>query len=166
MALSLPSAVFCCRGKCYGIAGTGSECIAALASCNAVAYDFNISHRRIADLNVALRVCRSLGRENPFAIGKILVIAELVSIFRIAVKEAADIAAAGLVDYTDVCTSGAHQYNFAGLAAQIADGAVVDNGDNAVFRVFNPDVGSRYARLDFYCAGMIERDGIRIIRID
>ena len=59
---------FCCRGKCYGIAGIGSECIAALASCNAVACDFNISHRRIADLHVALRVCRSLGRENPFAI--------------------------------------------------------------------------------------------------
>ena len=44
---------FCCRSKCYGIAGIGSESIAAFASGNAVACDFNISHRRIADLHVA-----------------------------------------------------------------------------------------------------------------
>ena len=155
--------VGCSSSQSDGVILVRRQCIAAVPTGDIASGDRQRRQRRVGHDHVLDDALRRLLRTEPLA-SRRATVAELRG--TLPVQERTHCAPFASVGDVAVGAAAAFEHQLAGIAAQIADGAVVDNGDNAVFRVLNLDVGGRYARLDFYCAGLIERDGIRIICID
>ena len=155
--------VGCSSSQSDGVILVRRQCIAAVPTGDIASGDRQRRQRRVGHDHVLDDALRRLLRTEPLA-SRRATVAELRG--TLPVQERTHCATFASVGDVAVGAAAAFEHQLAGIAAQIADGAVVDNGDNAVFRVLNLDVGGRYARLDFYCAGLIERDGIRIICID
>ena len=155
--------VGCSSSQSEGVVLVRRQCIAAVPTGDIVSGDRKRRQRRVGHDHVLDAALRRLLRTEPLA-SRRAAVAELRG--TLPVQERTHCATFASVGDAAIAAATALEHQLAGIAAQIADGAVVDNGDNAVFRVLNLDVGGRYVRLDFHCAGLIERDGIRIIRID
>ena len=155
--------VGCSSSQSDGVILVRRQCIAAVPTGDIASGDRQRRQRRVGHDHVLDDALRRLLRTEPLA-SRRATVAELRG--TLPVQERTHCATFASVGDVAVGAAAAFEHQLAGITAQIADGAVVDNGDNAVFRVLNLDVGGRYARLDFYCAGLIERDGIRIICID
>ena len=65
-----------------------------------------------------------------------------------------------MVDYLAVCTSGAHQYNFAGIAIQFFDCTVVYNRNNAAFGIGCFKLCNGYTFIDVHFAGIAYGDAL------
>ena len=155
--------VGCSSSQGEGVIPVRRQGIAAVTAGDIVSGDRKRRQRRVGHDHVLDAALRRLLRAEPLA-SRRATVAELRG--TLPVQERTHCATFASVGDAAIGAASALEQHLVGIAAQIADDAVVDNGDNAVFRVLNLDVGGRYARLDFHCAGLIECDCIRIIRID